>query len=263
MQHTEIPHELDNLQERLSKTEEDIKNHPERILQSGDKIVYASIRSFMDETRTCYPSISKIKERAKCGQAKILSAIKRLEKAGFIKTSYKKLDNGKISHFYQFPKTKFDESFEMFTLDFLLLDIPANIKEYYMDIQKYMYGKDSGVGRIGYSNTKLSELTGISLPSIKKYNNYLIAHGFLEEEPTGQYDNAGLPVIKKEFNLNTFQQAMLWAKAVTQQVQENTEDINEVKEKLDKALLRISELERQQALSKIKDAEIISETYHF
>lgn len=209
MQHTEVPHELDNLQERLSKTDEDIKNHPERILQPGDKVVYAAIRSFMDETRTCYPSIAKIKIRAKCGQAKIVSAIERLIQAGLMKLSHKKLDNGKTSNLYIFPKTKFDENFEMFTLDFLMLDIPINIKEYYMDIQRYMYGKETGVGRIGYSNAKLAELTGISAHSIKKYNEYLIANNLLEEEPTGNYDQAGFPIMKKNFQLDGFQQAAL------------------------------------------------------
>lgn len=184
----------------MSKTEEEQQNHPERILQPGDKIVYAAIRSFMDETRTCYPSIAKIKTRAKCGQAKIMAAIDRLMKAGFIKLGAKKLENGKTANLYTFPKTEFDENFEMFTLDFLLMDIPINVKEYYMDIQRYMYGKDTGVGKIGYSNAKLSALTGISSNSIKKYNDYLIAHNLLEEETTGNYDAGGFPVLKKISN---------------------------------------------------------------
>lgn len=48
----------------------------------------------------------------------------------------------------------------MFSSDFFDLDIPINIKEYYMDIQKYMYDKETGIGKIGYSDTKLAELTG-------------------------------------------------------------------------------------------------------
>lgn len=48
----------------------------------------------------------------------------------------------------------------MFTDDFLDMDLPINVKEYYMDIQRYMYDKESGVGKIGYTNTKLAELTG-------------------------------------------------------------------------------------------------------
>lgn len=268
MQHTEVPHELDNLQERLSKTEDDIKNHPERILQPGDKVVYAAIRSFMDETRTCYPSFTKIKERAKCGQAKIVSAIDRLIQAGFMKLSHKRLDNGKTSNLYIFPKTEFDENFEMFTIDFLMMDIPINVKEYYMDIQKYMYGKDTGVGKIGYTNAKLAELTGINAHSIKKYNDYLISKGLLAEEASGNYDSAGFQIMQKNFQLDGFQQAALWVKAVTQQIQINTEDISnvkdelaEVKQELKLAKEEIKELKRQKALENVKDVEYYPESY--
>ncbi len=209
MQHTEVPHELDNRQERLSKTEEDIKNHPERILQPGDKIVYAAIRSFMDETRSCYPSFPKIKERAKCGQAKIEEAIQRLVKAGLMKIQVTTSGKGHNCNLYIFPETEFDKHFEMFTIDFLKLDIPINIKEYYMSIQKYMYDKESGIGKIGYTNTRLADLTGLTVKTVRKYNNYLISKNLLQEEPTGNYDASGLPIVQKQFSLNGFQQAAL------------------------------------------------------
>ena len=267
MQHTEVPHELDSRQERLSKTEEDMKNHPERILQPGDKIVYAAIRSFMDETRSCYPSFPKIKERAKCGQTKIMASIDRLVRAGLMEIKRTVSNKGHECNLYVFPKTEFDKHFEMFTTDFLKLDIPINIKEYYMSVQRYMHDKDSGIGKIGYSNNKLAELTGISAGSIKKYNNYLIAHGLLEEEPTGNYDSAGLPVLQKQFSLTGFQQAALWVKAVTQQLQTNTADIStvkdevaELKQELKLTKERLHEMERREA---IRNSENFSKTYEF
>lgn len=48
----------------------------------------------------------------------------------------------------------------MFTDEFLDLDMPLNIKEYYMDIQHYLYGKDTGIGRCTLSNTELARRTG-------------------------------------------------------------------------------------------------------
>lgn len=266
MQHTEVPHELDNLQERLSKTEEDIKNHPERILQPGDKIVYAAIRSFMDETRSCYPSIQRIKERAHCGQSKIESAINRLIKAGFLQLKLIRSQSGKLCNFYVFPETDFDKHFEMFTLDFIKMDIPANIKEFYMTIQKYMYGKDTGVGKIGYSNTKLAELTGLNVRSVKKYCDYLVSKGLLEEELTGDYDSGGIPIVQKNFQLEGFRQAALWVKAVTEQLQTNTQDISDVKDDVEElknelalAKAEISELKRQSVLRNNEE----SPTYKF
>ena len=268
MQHTEIPHELDNLQDRLIKTDEDAKQHPEKILKPGDKIVYAAIRSFMDESRSCYPSFAKIKERAQCGQAKIEDAISRLVQAGLMEVKTTTSNKGRTSNLYIFPETEFDKHFEMFTLDFLKLDLPINVKEFYMTVQKYMYDKDSGIGKIGYSNAKLAELTGINARSIKKYCDYLISKGLLEEEVTGSYDKAGLPIIHKNFQLDGFQQAALWVKAVTQQIQMNTEDISnvkdevaELKQELKLAKEEIKELKRKQAINNVKEIEYYPESY--
>ena len=97
----------------------------------------------------------------------------------------------------------------MFTDEFLDLDMPINIKEYYMDIQQYLYGKETGVGKCAFSNSALATRLGISAPSVKKYNAYLIEHGYLEEEVTDKSDEAGLPVVQKNFNLSTLNQAAL------------------------------------------------------
>ena len=157
MKHTAVPHTFDDTKFLIMDNE-----NPERILQHGDKVVYAAIRRYMnEETRVCYPSISKIKQKAGCGQTKVEEAIKRLVQAGFIKVFKKPIPaTGKLSWFYEFNNSNFDKHFEMFTDAFLDLDLPINVKEYYMDIQRYLYDKDSGVGKISFSNTKISELTG-------------------------------------------------------------------------------------------------------
>lgn len=205
MKHTEIPHELDNRKISLTDNENE-----QRILEPGDKVIYAAIRRYMNEdSRECYPSIQKIKEKTHCGQSKVVGAIDRLVDAGFIKKSQKKAPNGKYTNFYYFPKTEFDKHFEMFTDEFLDLDMPINIKEYYMDIQQYLYDKDSGVGKCSFNNTSLAAKLGISVPSVKKYNTYLIEHGYLEEESTNKTDEAGLVVVQKNFNLTGLQQAAL------------------------------------------------------
>jgi len=240
MKHTEIPHELDNRKISLTDNENE-----QRILEPGDKVIYAAIRRYMNEdSRECYPSIQKIKEKTHCGQSKVVGAIDRLVDAGFIKKSQKKAPNGKYTNFYYFPKTEFDKHFEMFTDEFLDLDMPINIKEYYMDIQQYLYDKDSGVGKCSFNNTSLAAKLGISVPSVKKYNTYLIEHGYLEEESTNKTDEAGLVVVQKNFNLTGLQQAALWVKAVTETVQRHDEDIEDLKE-------RMSEIEKKnQALEK-------------
>lgn len=241
MKHTEIPHELDN--RKVSIFDSENKN---RTLEAGDKIIYASIRRYMNsDTRECYPSIRTIKEKLHCSQGRITAGLERLEKAGFIIKNKHKAPNGKWSNYYHFPESEFDKHFEMFTDEFLDLDLPINIKEYYMDLQQYLYDKDTGVGKCSFSNNTLANKLGISAPTVKKYNTYLIEHGFLEEETTGNYDEAGLPVVQKNFNLTSLQQAALWVKAVTAQVTENTKDIETLKGTVEKQQREIEELKRQ------------------
>lgn len=278
MQHSEVPHEIDKKKEAYNDSE-----NSERILQHGDKVIYAAIRLYMNaETRTCFPSIELIKKKTNCGYAKVTSAIKRLIDAGFMELRKTKLPNGKWSNLYYFPKTEFDKNFEMFSSDFFDLDIPINIKEYYMDIQKYMYDKETGIGKIGYSDTKLAELTGWTPQSVKKYNAYLKANSLLDEVPTGKFDEAGFQIMKKEFNLTSFQQAAFWVKAVTEQITANTQQLNvhsenienirsqlidtqqqltDTQAQLKDTQLRMRELERQMA---IKNTKIeYPETYKF
>lgn len=205
MQHTEIPNELTYRKISVFDNE-----NPQRILKPGDKIIYASIRRFMNsETRECYPSIAKIKEKTGCGQNKIYDAINRLIEAGFIEKKKKLTPSGKWSNYYYFPETEFDKHFEMFTNDFLDLNLPTNIKEYYMDIQQYLYDKDTGAGKCSFNNTTIASKLGLSVPSVKKYNTYLIEHGFLSEENTGNYDSSGLPVVLKNFDLTALKQVDL------------------------------------------------------
>ena len=248
MKHTEIPNAISEQKVSLYDDE-----NPKRILETGDKVIYASIRRYMNnETRECFPSIHRIKDKAKCGQAKINAAIDRLIKAGFIKLEKKKVATGRTSNVYYFPKSKFDENFEMFTDAFLDLDIPINIKEYYMDIQGFLYDKESGVGKCSFSNAELAKRLGISVPSVKKYNKYLIEHNLLEEETTQTTDKAGLPVVLKNFNLTGLQQAELWARAITQQTIDNTEQLKQHNEEIESLKSKIAELEKEMSLKRNK-----------
>jgi predicted transcriptional regulator len=90
MQHTEIPNELSN--RKMSIFSDD----SQRTLKTGDKVIYASIRRFMNsETRECFPSIRKLKEKTGCSQNKIYDAINRLIEAGFIEKKKKLTPSGK------------------------------------------------------------------------------------------------------------------------------------------------------------------------
>lgn len=149
MKHTEIPTQLTN---------EKLGENP--ALEPGDKMVYAAIRRYMNaENRECFPSFTTICNTLKVGRAKVTNAIERLVAAGFLQKTQTK--TGKYTkNSYYFPRTEFDKKFEMFTDKFLDLDLPLNVKEYYMDIQPFLYNKETGTGCCSMSNAELSRKTG-------------------------------------------------------------------------------------------------------
>lgn len=148
MQHIEIPHELDKREQYH--------------LEHGDKIIYAAVRRYMnDESRECKPAIRTIATNLQCTPGKVQAAINRLVDAGFmLKTSGIQIGQKRKPNVYKIPESDFDKQFEMFTKEFLYMDLPLNVKEYYMDIQQYLYGKDTGVGKCSFSNAELSRRTG-------------------------------------------------------------------------------------------------------
>lgn len=238
MQHVEIPHELDNL--KLVHT-----------LEHGDKIIYAALRNYMNkDTRECFPAIRFIAENLQCSPTKVQLAIKRLLATGLLE----KAKDGRKNH-YRFPETEFDKQFEMLTKEFLYMDLPLNVKEYYMDIQQYLYGKDTGKGRCSFSNAELSRRTGWTVASVKKYNTILLEKNLLEEETSSTNDEAGFPIIIKRFDLIGLNQAELWVKQVTAAVIKHEDEIQQLKNEIQELRSdrqedkkKIAALERQLAL---------------
>lgn len=215
MKHTEVPHELDNLKDGHT-------------IEHGDKVIYASIRRYMNATtRECFPALNTIAISLKCSINKVRRAIERLVDTGLIE----KCSDGRKNHYY-FPESEFDKRFEMFTDEFLDMDLPLNVKEYYMDIQQYLYGKDTGIGKCALSNAELARRTGWTTISIKKYNTILIEKNLLEEEETTQKDEAGFPIIQKRFDLQGFNQAVLWVKQVNEAIINHEDRIAALERKL-------------------------------
>lgn len=215
MQHVEIPHELDNL--KLVHT-----------LEHGDKIIYAALRNYMNkDSRECFPAIRFVAENLQCSPTKVQLAIKRLLATGLLE----KAKDGRKNH-YRFPETDFDKQFEMFTKEFLYMDLPLNVKEYYMDIQQYLYGKDTGKGKCSFSNAELARRTGWTVASVKKYNTILIEKNLLEEETSDYKDEAGFPIIVKRFDLQGLNQAELWVKQVTAAVIKHEDEIQQLKNEI-------------------------------
>ena len=77
----------------------------------------------------------------------------------------------------------------------------------------------------------------------------------LEEQLTDKKDEAGLTIVQKNFNLTGLQQAALWVKAVTEQVTQNTADIEDMKKELEELKAWKVRYERELALERNKTYE--------
>lgn len=229
-----VPHALDDSKKLGYKDES--KQH---VLKHGDKLIYAVTRSFMNkDSRKCWPTKTTIASIIGCKPSRVTEGHKRLVKAGYMTMKKGPIPNSdKYNWIYEFPKTDFDEQFEMFGENFLKLDLEMMLKEYYMDLQRYLYYNDDvTVGTCTFSDYKLSQLTGWSLPTITKFNKQLQDLGLLELTPTKKKDEAGLTIFKKEIKLKDLKQHEVLINILGKAVLQHDDRLTTVEEKVDRIL---------------------------
>ena len=245
MKHTQIPQEFDWTK-----------------LEWCDQLVFAQIKRFMNkQTRRCYPSMSTLSDLTKLSVRFLNDSIDRLESFNLIDVT-RRLG---ASNIYYFPPET--DQFEMFSEDFLDLDLPPKVKEYYMKIQKCLLNKEDSKSFTHYSDRELAKITGLSSPTVKKYNEILEQKGVVTTSLTPYKDDAGFALREMTFDMQKLGQFGLWAKAVTKQLQTNTEaisnvqlDVEMLKAELKRATEQLSELKRQNAL---KNNEESTTSYKF
>lgn len=231
MKHTEIPQNFDWTQ-----------------LEWCDQLVFAHIKRYMNkDTRTCYPSMETLKQKTNLSIRFINDSIHRLEQFGLIQVTRRK----GTSNLYYFPPET--DQFEMFSEEFLDMDLPPKVKEYYMKLQKTLYDKDQEIATTHYNDTELAQITGLSKPTVKKYNLILENSGYMTTKITSYKDEAGLSIREMSFDMQKLGQFGLWVKAITQQVVTNTDDIEELKSTVKQQQREINELKKQMALKDIKE----------
>ncbi len=197
------------------------------------------------DTRTCYPSMETIKEKTGLSIRFINDSIHRLEQFGLLQVTKRK----GTSNLYYFPPET--DQFEMFSEEFLDMDLPPKVKEYYMKLQKTLYDKDQEFATTHYNDSKLAEITGLSKPTVKKYNLILENSGYMKTAVTPYKDEAGLAIREMSFDMQKLGQFGLWIKAITQQVVTNTDDIEELKSTIKQQQIELNELKRQMSLRNI------------
>lgn len=185
----------------------------------------------------CHPRLETIAEKCGYSTKRVQSGIRRLEQSGLLQTIKRK----GTSTIYKF--TSLDD-FERFTDQFLDMDLEPQIKEYYMDLQHYLFiDPKTGEANTTFSDTEIAKKTGLCTRTIKNYNKALIEKDILIESTTTLRDEAGLPIIQKTFDLERLHQSILYKfKEQDEKINKNTDDIaslqNEIKQ-LKKELARI------------------------
>lgn len=191
------------------------------------------------DTRTCYPSMDKIKEKTNLSVRFINDSIHRLENFGLIQVTRRK----GTSNLYYFPPET--DQFEMFSEEFLDMELPARVKEYYMKIQKTLYDKDQQIATTHYNDSELARITGVSKPTVRKYNLILEQSGYMTSKLTNYKDESGFTIRELSFDMQKLGQFGLWVKAITEQVVSNTDDIQELRTNYNELQKEVKELRRR------------------
>lgn len=147
------------------------------------------------DTRTCYPSIQTLKEKIDLSTTFIKDSINRLQEFGLIQVTKRK----GTSNLYYFPPET--DQFEMFSEEFLDMKLPPKVKEYYMKLQKTLYDKDQEIATTHYNDSELAEITGLSKPTVKKYNLILEKSGYMTSAITHYKDEAGFAIREMSFDM--------------------------------------------------------------
>lgn len=218
-------------------------------LRFGDKLVYANLKKYAGPHKgedgvtriICYPRVDTVAEDCGLSIKTVSAAIKRLEKVGLINITKRK----GTSSIYEF--TKLNDGFEKFSDDFLKLNISPQAKSYYIELQQHLFfNEEKGTNETTYSNEQIGKKIGLCANSVRKYNTELIKAGMLEEHALSTIDMSGLKQIKKSFDLYALNQAVMYKlKVHEEQITQNTEDIQELKQKLEEKEINEEKLTRR------------------
>lgn len=232
------------MEQEVSKQHVQLPNNMgETDLTPKDQLIYLSIRRFMNsKSKIAYPSLAKISEVSGACISTVRSSIARLEEKDYFKIVKK----GK-SQEYHFNELK---AFEPFSYDFLdNSDLTFTEKSYIAATQQYMYKDIEGIGKVSYTNKELAEKINMTESTISRTNNSLIRKNYLTIVKNEAKDiETGCKTDTKIFNLNKLGQAIIWVlQNHEERIEQNTEDIKELKRKIEEQskLIKILLKERE------------------
>jgi DNA-binding transcriptional regulator YhcF (GntR family) len=211
-------------------------------LKPGDLLIYATIKRHMDkDTKTCYPSLNTIAVESGASINTVRSSIQNLINTQYIEVTQK--GRGKLYKFLKWDK------FEPFSYDFLdNKKLSFKEKAYILATQQYMFkNKETQNGIVTYNNIELSKKINTSPSTISRLDSSLREKEFLDINILTQKDQeTGLPIREKVFHLSKIEQAIVFILGNHEErIQENTNEIQLLKERMDKLERENKELKEE------------------
>ena len=244
------------MQEKINKQHVQLPNNmADEGLLPKDQLIYLVIKSYNNPEKKCHPSLDKISKLSGYSVPTIRSSIELLEKTGYIKIEKRGRQN-----YYFFNEYK---KFEPFSKEYIKrTDISSSTRANIIAAQQTMYTDIEGYGKISYSNRELAKILNVSEYSIRQTYKELEQKGYLTLEVNNSRDpETGCRTTTKIIHLGELGQAVIWAlKKHDDQINKNTEDIQEIKRELEQ--LKKSNAEKDKLIDKLlKDAKVEQSQY--
>ena len=208
-------------------------------LTPKDQLIYTIIKSHDNPTKGCFPSLQVLSKESGASINTIRDSIARLKEAGYIKTELK----GRKTY-YTFDHYK---KFEPFSPDFISNpNISFTTKSYLIASQQFMYKDVENLGKLSFSNRELADQINMPESTIRRCNAELVSKDYLTILKNESKDiQTGCKTDTKLYDLNKLGQAVIWAICNHEdRIQQNTEDINTLKARLDKQDEQLAEYKK-------------------
>lgn len=199
--------------------EKEIKQHIELPTTEGisditpqDQLVYLGIRSFMNkDTLEAFPSQETIAERVGCCRNTVRKCIQNL-----VEKDYLRIRTEGRKQIYIFNKLK---QFEPFSYEFLEDKSKSFTKRATLAAtQRYMTGKETGVGKVTYTKMELAKLINTPYSTLVRTLRELTEDGLIVNKklPSGQQ--------QMQFQLEKYHQGIVKVLLNHEERIENNED---------------------------------------
>ena len=208
-------------------------------LTPKDQLIYTIIKSHDNPTKGCFPSLQVLSKESGASINTIRDSVARLKEAGYIKTELR----GRKTYYTFDPYKKF----EPFSPDFISNpNISFTTKSYLIASQQFMYKDVENLGKLSFSNRELADQINMPESTIRRCNAELVSKDYLTILKNESKDiQTGCKTDTKLYDLNKLGQAVIWAICNHEdRIQQNTEDINTLKARLDKQDEQLAEYKK-------------------